>query len=373
MQKRGNVTTDHLGQTWISLSAMLKHYNVTYTMYQYRLNTMHMTLEEALTTPSNKTHATTSIESTDHEGNTYKSVQEMCDHWRIPRTAFFRRRRNGWDLKKCLTTPLQKTEKNAIIHDAQGNSFTSVDEMCAYHNISKQQYIINIRNNCSVEEALTRKTENKSDGKWKKTCTDHKGNEYPSINAMCKAYHISKDILRGRIELGWTLDQILENPNKIDNRIKAKDHKQQKYQSQKEMLKAYGISEFTFKHRKARGLDLEQCLSKKNLRIVECKDHMGNKFSMLKNMLLYWNCKTGVYHSRINHGESTKHALTYISYRRKNFAPGLDIEKQLSEDYYEVTLHQERLIMHSDELFAYYREHCLPNNGEDLIEERSQT
>ena len=67
------------------------------------------------------------------------------------------------------------------IFDHKGQNFTNVDAMCAHWNISKEQYMINIRNNCSIEEALTTVT------KWT-VCRDHLGNEFPSINAKTWFY-----------------------------------------------------------------------------------------------------------------------------------------------------------------------------------------
>lgn len=370
------IKVDHLGHEWPTMAAMLEHYGINYSAFLYRLHTMGLSLEEALTNP-HKAHESTSIASTDHTGATFSSIKEMCDHWRIPRTTFFRRRRQGWSIERCLTTPVQQTGRRHIIYDHLGNTFGSIDEMCAAHDISKRQYMINIRNNCTLEEALTTVTDdtvikNKSHAG---RCKDHKGVEYESINALCRAYGITKDVMRSRIELGWTMEQILENPKKIEVGKKVKDHLQNEYSCQKEMLEAYGISENTFKHRIKNGHTLKEALLTKNLHVREHTDHCGNVFKDLQSMLTYWNCGTGTYHGMTKRGMPLEQILTTIRVKKKPFAKGLDlfITKQLTEDVFEVKFKGQTLVMKSSTIFNCYRQNCLENNGEDLILRKHNT
>jgi hypothetical protein len=310
-----------------------------------------MSLEEALTTPHNELKST-AIECVDHEGNTFPSKVAMCDYWRIPRTTYFRRIRDGWTLEKALTTPVISHCAKKKICDHKNNEFDSIDSMCAYWNISKQQYIINIRNNCSIEDALTTATE------WTE-CRDHLGHKYDSINDMCRHYGISKTMLRSRLELGWTLEQILENPNKIDNSKKVKDHLGNQYSTQKEMLQHYGIYDATFRHRQNRGCTLEECLSD-NIHKVRCKDHLGNEFDTIQDMCTYWNVSTTSYHHRVSIGWDIKKILTTVSKEKaKSFGPDLTVIKQIESDYYEVEFKQHKYIWSEDQLWGYYHKHNL--------------
>jgi hypothetical protein len=45
-----------------------------------------------------------------------------------------------------------------------------------------------------------------------KQCTDHLGNEYPSITAMCKAYNIPTQTYGMRIKQGWSVKDALTTP-----------------------------------------------------------------------------------------------------------------------------------------------------------------
>lgn len=341
---------DHLGNEYSSMTKMLNTYNICSTVFNYRINVMGMSLEEALTSPA-KSNLSTAVECTDHLGNTFESKKAMCDFWRIPRTTYFRRIRDGWDEEKALTTPIRTHMKTHLIKDHTGQEYPTIDEMCQQWHISKEQYMINIRNNCSIEEALTTVTE-------KSICKDHLGNEYSSINDMCRHYGITKHTLRGRIELGWTLKEILENPKKQRNKKPIKDHLGNQYDSINKMLETYGISENVFRHRrKVQHLSLEEALTPGSLHVTKHTDHLGNEFDCLSDMLDYWNLPTSLFHSRIKH-YSLKETLTWIPQcRLKSFGPNLTVLKRIDEDFYEVKYKGQIYIWSVDKLFTYYREH----------------
>lgn len=49
-------------------------------------------------------------------------------------------------------------------------------------------------------------------------CFDHYGNEFASIEDMCRAWRISPATLRGRLAAGWDLGAALETPIRRHNR-----------------------------------------------------------------------------------------------------------------------------------------------------------
>ena len=126
----------------------------------------------------------------------FPSKKAMCDHWHVPRNVYFARKRAGKSLKECLNpvTHTKPTQSNPMI-DHEGRGFVNLDAMCAYWNISKSDYIQNIRNGLDIKRALTERTTRPKHPK------DHLGKKYPSINAMCRAWGITKTTLRARLEL----------------------------------------------------------------------------------------------------------------------------------------------------------------------------
>lgn len=303
--------TDHLGQEFPSLAAMLRHWDVPDISYRYRRNKLGWDLEKTLTTKTMNSDDAGCHECTDHLGQTFKSKRAMCDHWRIPRHIYFRRISEGWSVEDALTKPLKYNGKRKMIKDHLGNEFINVDEMCEFWKTTKQQYIINIRNNLTVEQSLTQITEKPKHPK------DHKGIEYKSINEMCRTYNITKTTLRSRLELGWTLEQILENPGNHSFSIKVKDHLGNEFKTQDEMLKYHNVHYTTYTHRKKAGLSMAECLSPDELHSIKCEDHLGNKYECLQDMLIFWFDTPGMYHTRSAKNMPMKNRLTDIRVHKK--------------------------------------------------------
>ncbi len=285
--------TDHLGNEFESYAEMYRHWGTNQTIYHYRTAVKGWDMKTALETPPMDTDMAGAHECEDHLGNKFESIRAMCDYWRIPRTTFFQRRAKGWDLEKCLS-PIETKRRHTARHvsDGHGNDYESLDAMCAAYDITKQQYIINIRNNLSVQDALTARTEKPEHPK------DHKGVEYDSINALCRAYGITKTVLRSRLELGWTLAEILENPENHNHYIKSKDHENKRFSSQKAMLDAHGVSYATYTHRIRKGCDIETALTADSLHLIPSKDCEGNEFPCQAAMLEYWLMTNGTYANR---------------------------------------------------------------------------
>jgi len=342
--------TDHLGITYPSLTAMLKKYNISDVSYKYRLN-KGWSLEKTLTTPTMSAAECGSHICKDHLGNEFKSKKDMCDYWRIPRHIFFRRISEGKTLEEALTTPIVYKGPRNMIKDHLGNEYINVDMMCAAHNITKEQYLINIRNNCDIEAALTSKTEKR------KHPIDHLGNEYRSINELCKTYGITKTTLRARSELGWTLKDILEHPESHTVKIKMTDHEGNEFETQKDMLEYHNMSytNYTYRRKKLK-MSLAEALSPDSYHTIKCEDHKGNKFESLNDMLAFWMNSTGAYHDRLEKsGNNIRYALTKFPKNNTEISESLFLVKQLSEDYCFVIYKNHKYIMPVDKVYRIMR------------------
>lgn len=342
--------TDHLGNTFPSKTAMLRHYGIPEISFKYRLS-KGWSLEKTLTTPLSDSKLATAIPCEDHLGNKFESKKEMCDFWHVPRALFFRRIRTpGWDLERALTQPINKDfsrNKRNTVEGPNGKTYWNIDEMCADYNIPKSQYIINIRNGLSMEESLVARTEPQKHPK------DHLGNVYKSVNEMCRAYGITKTVLRSRLELGWTLKQILTAPGKKLNFIESVDHEGQKFSSQKEMLEHYNVSYGKYKHRLKKGLGLKTALTEGSIHTIACEDHRGNKFKTLADMLEYWMCQTGSYYKAM---EKNNLKGTLIGrYRKIILPPGMKVKKRLRDEYFLVSINGAEYVWNDITLFKYAR------------------
>lgn len=235
--------TDHLNNQYNSFSDMCKAYNKAYSTVRNRLD-RNWTLEQALTinTESQKHKINHKKIWTDHKGNKYNSLPEMCAAYNIsPKVVTARLANCKHDIETALTRPVSNIPKNAIqITDYQGNIFKSVSEMCRYHNIKLSRYKERIKLGWSNEKALT--TPCKQINSMKAVeCKDHLGNIYKSKNEMCKKYNISRYTLRSRLELGWTLEDALTGDYIINSKI-IKDYLNREFPTLKDMANFYMLN-----------------------------------------------------------------------------------------------------------------------------------
>lgn len=152
-------------------------------------------------------------EQTDHLGNKFESIVEMCRFYNISVGVYNGRIKRGWSIKKALTTaPKPKAIKKRFDH--LGNEFSSRRELCKHYGIDEGTFSARIRQGWSLEDSLTKP---RAITHGYKVC-DHRGNEYPSVNAMCKAYGIDRNSYIKYINDGLSTKQAIETAlsNKIN-------------------------------------------------------------------------------------------------------------------------------------------------------------
>lgn len=165
---------------------MCSAYGIPPRVYSNRLYSG-WTIKQALTTPvQNQT-------VTDHKGNTFTSILNMCKHWNITKSAFYSRMDAGWTLEQALTKPV--SDRKTKIKDHIGHEFESVIDMCRYHNINKRTYNTRKKAGWSLEKILTTPLRNNK----QKTITDLYGNTFESILQMANAYNLNVDTVRANI------------------------------------------------------------------------------------------------------------------------------------------------------------------------------
>lgn len=99
--------TDHLGNEFRSLKDMCGKYGLRTNLYCNRIK-MGWTMEEALTTPIGKNPRKGS-RCCDHEGRVFPSISAMARHWGVSIKAIHSRLRKGWPLEVALTWDPKKS------------------------------------------------------------------------------------------------------------------------------------------------------------------------------------------------------------------------------------------------------------------------
>lgn len=247
---------DHLGNEFPSVQAMADFWHIPESTLYTRLQKM--PVKEAILATTEELRGTP---VTDHLGNTFPSVRAMCRHWGITTQLYYGRVRNcGFSLEEALTTPVQQQPKNSVVvTDHTGQTFQSVSDMCKHWHMGRSTYNARRKNGWSVEKALTVPcTEiNTTPQAW----TDHLGNQFPTLNAMCDYWHITHHTFSTRMnKLGWSLEKALTSDTVIGS-TEATDHKGNIFPSQADMYNYYNVREGLFKYRRRSGLSLEDALT----------------------------------------------------------------------------------------------------------------
>lgn len=250
----GAAVKDHLGNEFISKNAMCGHYGIPASTFRNRL-LRGWTLEQALTVPTKGQMSKIKPKKQiweDHLGNEYISLPEMCAKYGITEKIYQSRRRIcKWSLEKTLTTPIQTQPSNAKkISDHLGNEFASISEMCRYHNVKRTQFRERVKKGWDIEKALTEPARVMNDMS-PSACEDHLGNKYQSKNEMCRAYGITRSMLNSRLDLGWSLEETLTKP-KVIHKIGIVDSAGREFPTLKDMANFYCLGAHQIQ-----GLDIE--------------------------------------------------------------------------------------------------------------------
>ena len=93
-----------------------------------------------------------------------------------------------------------------------------------------------------------------------KPCSDHLGNIYGSIKAMCSFWHIKPETYSRRLTVyNMTVEEALTRPVKHNGGLKCTDHHGHKYRSITSMCTKWGINRKLYKYRISQGvLQVEQ-------------------------------------------------------------------------------------------------------------------
>ena len=248
---------DHLGNIYNSTEEMLKHYNISLSMY-YRRKNAGMELKDILTTPAIgkdrleerrgfKLLATGDYLSRykdergcyfDHVGNKFAELQDMCDAYGIEQALFNGRMRRGWPLDKALT--VGGKPKSVIVGTAYmvfGVCYPDIKSICKEYGIT-YNYSAQAHND-DIEAWIS-----------SRALIRYKGKVYKTITELAGAYGLDDDIFHSRLHRGWTLERTLSEPIREGKTGKpCKDHNGKTYSSLSEMLRHYNVPRNAYESR----------------------------------------------------------------------------------------------------------------------------
>lgn len=154
-------------------------------------------------------------ECKDHLGKEYDSISEMCRAYKISRSGFKNRIKNGMSLEEALTAP-KNYEKSVVDH--LGNEYTNMNKMCEAYGMDCKTVTQRLERGVSLETALTVKSLPRTHRC--KESTDHLGKTYSSFKEMCEAYNKTPRMVLNRIKTGMNLERALTQEIRAYNKNK---------------------------------------------------------------------------------------------------------------------------------------------------------
>lgn len=294
---------DHLGNEYKSYTELGKKYGLSKTTILKRLKKGY-TLEETLTIPSGK--ATKRYQVRDHLGNTYTSIEAMLKHYGISKDTYRKRLLKGWSLKDILNTPTKYNTKAQITYDHLGNEFKSFLKMCQYYNKDFCTVKNRLDKGWSLEDALTK---NKTTSRGT-TTYDHLGNKFDSMLAMCRRYNINYKVVDKRLRDGWELEKALTTPT-IKAHKKSYDHLGNEFASITDMCNHYKtVTPTAFNERIAKGWTVEQALTTPSSIPDKPCDHLGNEYETVDDLCAAYGISVNTYYGRMKSKWSLEDRLT---------------------------------------------------------------
>lgn len=189
-------------------------------------------------------------------GKIYENASELSNAYNLPPAVYRRRVHDGWSIKEALSIPngaRNNTRKRFVDH--MGNEFTSIKEACKAWNISIWTYN-HYKDKMSFEQIVKHIHENEST----MPKTDHLGNVFDTFKDMCEHYGFKHpSCIRHRIEQGMDLKTALTTPSTDHNKTET-DHLGNTYESITAMCAAYNIDPSDYFKAKRTGYSTAECL-----------------------------------------------------------------------------------------------------------------
>lgn len=255
---------DHLGNEYKSISEMCMHYKLSDMTFRIRIN-RGWSLEDALTVPVNRDRK--SVKYTDKDGNKFRNKKEIASFHNMSRGRYFLLAKSGHTLEDDKNHKFGVGSCN-VVTDPFGKTHRTLIKMLKFYDIPESSYIVYILTGRSMTDVLVDKMNGRlpkiKRGNRYDNVTDHLGKHYESISDMCRHYNICYNSLRDRLLAGWSLKDALNIPVNTDIYVKAKeveDHLGNKYNSIASMCDRYGITRKAYNKRLKVGWNLEKTLT----------------------------------------------------------------------------------------------------------------
>lgn len=165
---------------------------------------------------------------TDHLGNSYESIKDMCKHYNIKESTYKSRLVSGFSQEAALTKEVYG--RNSTVKDHLGVEYGSYTQMCDAYGISRSLFWHRMHlNGMCIEKSLKPvRRQVKSNLKNGKYIYDHKGNRYTTAREMCKAYGVHENTFSHRIKAGYSIEDALLDTHSFKQKLEETGRRKKK-------------------------------------------------------------------------------------------------------------------------------------------------
>ena len=148
---------------------------------------------------------------TDHLGNKFNTRKDMLKHWGISSTSYQDRINRGWSMEKSLATPTKNIRRPQEYTDFKGNVFPNATSMAKEYGVSLVTLLKLLDKGNTPEEATYLLSQRSSK---RGNYVDHLGVKFSSRAEMLKTYGVNYATFYKRMENGWSLEEALTGKRK---------------------------------------------------------------------------------------------------------------------------------------------------------------
>lgn len=144
--------TDHQGRKFKSCEEMCDFWGVDLDVYRCRVHSLKWTKERALTTLA-KTRVRRKLPTTDHQGQTFESFEQLARHYAMCPDTLKYRLKIGMSLEEALTMPVRRGQ-HVTCKDHLGTVYYTFTDMCDHWGVKYSTFISRLSRGLSIEECL---------------------------------------------------------------------------------------------------------------------------------------------------------------------------------------------------------------------------
>ena len=238
----------------------------------------------------------------DPMGTEFDSIVSLCSFWGVCVKDFYQGASQGLSMDECLKyaldcvaptgdTKVDKSKKQVStgnrVTDHTGQEFPSVNAMCEHWGISANAFDYRFKvKKLSLEKSLTNKL------RKRKGVYDHLGREFSTASEMCKYWGVRFTTYKRRLKTGYSLEEALTKGRYEERRV----------------LNTEGQTDT----RKEKAVEVSKTSKLKDKNLVKTRnvlDHLGNSYPSVSVMCKVYGVSYITYHNRMKRGWTLEERL----------------------------------------------------------------